>query len=1074
MKKFITLLCCIGSTLLFAQNTSSISTTEELPNWLVMLDNLNTTQITSGVLLDKITDFSNLTNYNTAENNISSRAHFTQGLSELYLASDQTRFISTTELKNRIASTTSANSVDVGIINTTFHRLNFNEDDAALSGVTFSNNQFSAVAGKPSFTVKKIMVVAPLKDIVSGSSVNFNFNDYFIFNNATTSINNLTVKFEEDMANIPVTIINNGSLVLSIKNIAYTTTGYKLLEFITTFTDNTTITTYAKIYVNVLQGKNELRATATASLCTELLRDRGVFPSTAQEIASSIPFQGYDESYAFNGKIEYTVFYHTKDKITQADNTEKKMLNPIIIVDGFDPKDKRKVQDCDCESDPVCKLANSDVIFSWSTYPSFQIVFNPTKHVSIEDSMEYDGINSTTGLPEKKRFMSELRALGYDIIVINQPTYNTVNTAGQAVNNVDGGADYIERNALTLVSFIKNFIKSQQTLAGSTEGLVLIGPSMGGQITRYALAYMEKKFAETNDATWKHNAYLWVSVDSPHLGANIPVGAQANIWFMAEKMYKVEAQESYNDLNSVAGKQQSIVNFEHARTSPDHNLQGSSFFSTYYNNLNSNGVAGSNGYPVSIPNTFRKIAMINGSLTGVKQGTEGQNFLYTRVYIRGLWPFQSSTITLARFQDSFMPSYGSTGTVFQGDGQNFNVGFNHWYVSHPRYTLNVNNQDIRGGLDVVPGGYLKVGKILKESIEGGASDGGYRSETRDYIESNSFISAFSSLGHLSPWQNWSNPLNTNLVCPTNKQTPFDSYFGANTNSEHTSFTKEGVEWLKKELQGIPQAPSFPIQAGLLNGPDFLCNATNTIYSFADVCKLPSAVVTWTVSPNLQMVSSTGYSVTVNQITNGEGIITATFQNGQTVTKTFWIGKPQITVLGDVMSQQPNVIRMQMQSDSNASLSEQGITATTWEKIAVNGTATNCATNYGGVIGSGFHLLKVTATNLCGTTVLMYDQDSLPVNYVGFDARTSESLNIYKIYPNPSNDIVNIDLKDQDYRPETNTAIIAELYDMMGQQKGMVEIINNIASINVSGLQKGIYVLKINIDGQIESHQVAIQ
>jgi hypothetical protein len=93
MKKFITLLCCIGTSVLFAQNNSTIAATEEAPNWPVLVANLPTAQITSGVLLDKITDFSNLTNYNTAENNISSREHFTQGLSELYLASDQTRFI---------------------------------------------------------------------------------------------------------------------------------------------------------------------------------------------------------------------------------------------------------------------------------------------------------------------------------------------------------------------------------------------------------------------------------------------------------------------------------------------------------------------------------------------------------------------------------------------------------------------------------------------------------------------------------------------------------------------------------------------------------------------------------------------------------------------------------------------------------------------------------------------------------------------------------------------------------------------------------------------------------------------
>ncbi|TDE00459.1 T9SS type A sorting domain-containing protein [Flavobacterium sandaracinum] len=46
--------------------------------------------------------------------------------------------------------------------------------------------------------------------------------------------------------------------------------------------------------------------------------------------------------------------------------------------------------------------------------------------------------------------------------------------------------------------------------------------------------------------------------------------------------------------------------------------------------------------------------------------------------------------------------------------------------------------------------------------------------------------------------------------------------------------------------------------------------------------------------------------------------------------------------------------------------------------------------------------------------------------------------------------------------------------MMGHKKAKVEIKNNIATISVRGLPKGIYVLNINIDGQIEGHQVIVE
>ena len=82
MKNFIIsfLLCFIIKA--SAQNNSTISATQELPNWSVLLANLPTGQLTSGILLDKIVDYSNLTNFNTTENNLSGNKHFIQAISD--------------------------------------------------------------------------------------------------------------------------------------------------------------------------------------------------------------------------------------------------------------------------------------------------------------------------------------------------------------------------------------------------------------------------------------------------------------------------------------------------------------------------------------------------------------------------------------------------------------------------------------------------------------------------------------------------------------------------------------------------------------------------------------------------------------------------------------------------------------------------------------------------------------------------------------------------------------------------------------------------------------------------------
>lgn len=74
--------------------------------------------------------------------------------------------------------------------------------------------------------------------------------------------------------------------------------------------------------------------------------------------------------------------------------------------------------------------------------------------------------------------------------------------------------EYIQANAYTLINVINkiNSIKDSNSTPG-----VLIGHSMGGLVARYALKTMENR-GQT------HNIGTYVSYDSPHMGANVPMG----------------------------------------------------------------------------------------------------------------------------------------------------------------------------------------------------------------------------------------------------------------------------------------------------------------------------------------------------------------------------------------------------------------------------------------------------------------------------------------------------------------------------------------------------------------------
>ncbi len=86
-----------------------------------------------------------------------------------------------------------------------------------------------------------------------------------------------------------------------------------------------------------------------------------------------------------------------------------------------------------------------------------------------------------------------------------------------------GGGDWMQKNAFALIEVI-NFINANKK---GYNDIVLIGPSMGGVIARYALAYMEQH-------NMPHHVGLLITDDSPHRGANIPLGLQFNVSFFSD------------------------------------------------------------------------------------------------------------------------------------------------------------------------------------------------------------------------------------------------------------------------------------------------------------------------------------------------------------------------------------------------------------------------------------------------------------------------------------------------------------------------------------------------------------
>ena len=202
----------------------------------------------------------------------------------------------------------------------------------------------------------------------------------------------------------------------------------------------------------------------------------------------------------------------------------------------------------------------------------------------------YDLLNGIDG-----NFLAErLRALGYDLIIVDF--------------NLDNNK-HIQQNAMLVMDLI-NEVNNQKI---SNEPLVVLGVSMGGLITRYALAYMEEN-------NIPHQTRLFGTFDTPHRGANISPPSQLAVNDFRNNPLLLGLTNGQSlmaslELDAPAVRQMLIYH------EPSFDLQTSSIeipdahqmHEEFYNELR--GLNSGTGYPQQC----RKIAIANGVKTGLLQ-----------------------------------------------------------------------------------------------------------------------------------------------------------------------------------------------------------------------------------------------------------------------------------------------------------------------------------------------------------------------------------------------------------------------------------------------------------------------
>lgn len=581
------------------------------------------------------------------------------------------------------------------------------------------------------FELHSLTIASPLRIKSKGLKATFILSKENIFNTTNSKITSVKIDFDDTLG--------FKDIVLDSKiDIQYIDAGTKELLFKITFSDGIVLT--CKSALKILYSNKD---------------NKNLFNRASNSFTSSITpnLSTYGEVTSYPGEGEYEIFLSTEANAV--------LDKPIIIIDGFDPKDSR----------PIVGYTDSGT----GNYVS-----------GIYDLLDFNNNGNSTNLGDL------VRAEGLDLVILNFPEY----TRSADNSLIDGGADYIERNAMLLVELI-NILNNHPDKVGNEEN-VIIGPSMGGLISRYALNYMEKNSLE-------HNTRLWISFDSPHFGANVPIGFQHQFNFLAYGLDDfliignqniVELQPIVDGmLKSPAARQMLTDQFEaHLENGSDVDFDSTKnlpqthpFFNIFFDKLNNLTDSG-------FPENLRKISIINGSGENNRYQNTSNNNLEAGDQILNT-TFNVTTGTDITLSVNFTPP------------SNSEINISHvyldfaWYIPAFDVTSDANSKahPFSNGIDAASGGLFDIGALTADFDSTGTVGNYLNALQTDFFNFIPSVSAM-ALGFTNNQIDWFHkPTGLVTGMDLNNTTPFDAWYMPINNQPHVTVTQDNFNFAWDEI-----------------------------------------------------------------------------------------------------------------------------------------------------------------------------------------------------------------------------------------------------------------------------------
>ncbi|MCE6989457.1 T9SS type A sorting domain-containing protein [Dyadobacter sp. CY323] len=419
------------------------------------------------------------------------------------------------------------------------------------------------------------------------------------------------------------------------------------------------------------------------------------------------------------------------------------------------------------------------------------------------------------------RYLTE----GYDLVLLDYS---------------DPGAA-MEDNAQVLKALIQQV---NQMKTGNAQSIV-IGESMSGLVARWALRQMENEGIA-------HQVKLLICYDTPHQGANVPVGLtqlllDAHPTFLSQVILKFLGKKlrSYYGAHGTPAAKRMLLHWGGHLTGGVGSKHPA--FDTFRSQLTA---LGNGGYPQNC----RNIAVIHGSMDASDRKIFDQYNYGSRI-IRGWTPLilQTSNIdvhTNELGQNSNVLRFLTWGSIFKTA------------ATTRKYNSPVNDDFLPGGKSAFP----IPNKFFKET------------SSFDFC----FVPTFSSIDYKGPRATQAERELLNVTATDIAQTPFAAIYGDNENTVHVStrFANLIAMGLQENLlTNIPACPDLPVP------PIPFISTYNTCYPFSqkrstedNTANITVSLATptnsqfihnWTVLPTQQAFTTTDDQITFQAERPGE-------------------------------------------------------------------------------------------------------------------------------------------------------------------------------------------------------------